>query len=132
MISARDFFVYTTGIFWIGIGYFAVRCPHDQAPAPVSILELPKASAGKKIPLAEVARHDKPGDCWMVIEGKVYEVHNFIDLHPSAAGVMEPYCGKEATQPYVVIDSGKLKGQPHSARANELLAEYLVGELARD
>ena len=129
-MTARDFFVYATGIFWLGVGYVAVKCPNS--PAPAATCEAPKLAATKKVTLAELALHNQPTDCWMAFEGRVYAVHGFIDIHPSASGVMEPYCGKEATTAYSIIDRGKQKGQPHSARAGDMLTEYLFGELSRD
>ena len=129
-MTARDIFIYLSGIFWLGLGYVAVKCPH--APAPAVGFEAPKSAGNRAITLVELARHDKATDCWMAIDGKVYELHGFIDIHPSAAGVMEPYCGKEASAAYAVIDRGKHKGQRHSARSDELLAEYRVGDLARE
>ena len=129
MITARDIFAYGTGAFLLGLGYVAIKCPHAQSP--VAACEAPKAAL-KKVTLAELARHDKPTDCWMAIDGKVFELHGFIDLHPSASGVMEPFCGKEASKAYAIIETGKLKGKPHSERASEMLAEYVVGELVRD
>ena len=129
MMMARDIFSYGTVLFMLGLGYVAVKCPHTQPVA--ATCEMPKVAA-KMITLPELARHDKPTDCWMAIDGKVYELHGFIDLHPSASGVIEPYCGKEASNAYAVIETGKLKGKPHSERANEMLAEYVVGELVRD
>mmetsp|Transcript_43563 Transcript_43563/g.60486 ORF Transcript_43563/g.60486 Transcript_43563/m.60486 type:complete len:236 (-) Transcript_43563:1045-1752(-) len=31
---------------------------------------------------AEIIKHDKPGDCWVVIHGKVYDVTDFVNVHP--------------------------------------------------
>jgi cytochrome b involved in lipid metabolism len=30
----------------------------------------------------EIIKHDKPGDCWIVIAGEVYDVSKFVDKHP--------------------------------------------------
>lgn len=30
----------------------------------------------------EIVKHDKPGDCWVVIHGKVYDLSNFVKIHP--------------------------------------------------
>lgn len=30
----------------------------------------------------EVAAHNKDGDCWLIIENKIYDVSTFIDEHP--------------------------------------------------
>jgi cytochrome b involved in lipid metabolism len=128
-MSARDFFLLVTGLFWLAIGYYAVRCPQAASPPPTAA-EAPGKS-NRQISLAELATHDKAGeDCWMAINGKVYALHAFIDIHPSRGGLMEPWCGKDASRDWRVIAEGKQKGQPHSARAQELLDEYLVGTLS--
>lgn len=31
---------------------------------------------------AELAEHNKPGDMWMAIRGKVYNVTSYLDFHP--------------------------------------------------
>jgi predicted heme/steroid binding protein len=38
--------------------------------------------------LAEVAKHNKEGDCWLVIEGNVYDVSKFLDEHPGGEEVL--------------------------------------------
>ena len=30
----------------------------------------------------EIVQHDKPGDCWVVIHGKVYDLSDFAKVHP--------------------------------------------------
>lgn len=30
----------------------------------------------------EIVQHDKPGDCWVVIHGKVYDLSQFAKVHP--------------------------------------------------
>lgn len=30
----------------------------------------------------EIIEHDKRGDCWAVVHGKVYDLTNFVDIHP--------------------------------------------------
>jgi acyl-lipid (8-3)-desaturase len=34
---------------------------------------------------AEVAVHNTPSDCWLVIHGKVYDVTSYIARHPGGA-----------------------------------------------
>ena len=53
-------------------------------------------AAEKSYTAAEIAKHDKPGDCWMLIAGSVYDLSAYLPQHPSAPSVMTPWCGREA------------------------------------
>ncbi|KAH0836219.1 Cytochrome b2, mitochondrial [Fonsecaea pedrosoi] len=48
----------------------------------------------------EVAQHNTRESCWVVIEGCVYDVTEFLDRHPGGAGIILRYGGKDATQEY--------------------------------
>ena len=37
---------------------------------------------------SEVAKHDTPDDCWVVIHGKVYDVTKFLDRHPGGYEIL--------------------------------------------
>ena len=80
---------------------------------------------GKRFALANVAAHDKPGDCWMAIGGVVYDVSAYVPKHPALPSVIVEWCGKEATRAYAT----KNRGRPHSARATGLLSQFEVGVL---
>jgi cytochrome b involved in lipid metabolism len=41
---------------------------------------------------AEVAKHDTVHDCWMIINGKVYDVTPFVDEHPGGDILMDVRC----------------------------------------
>ena len=77
------------------------------------------------IDLAEVAGHASASDCWMAINGKVYELSSYLPDHPSRPSIVLPWCGQEASEAYRT----KMKGRPHSPRADQLLALYYIGEL---
>lgn len=79
--------------------------------------------AEKTYTAADLARHGTPSDCWMAIRGSVYDFSAYLPEHPSRPGLVEPWCGKEATEAY----NTKTKGRPHSAYADELLARYRIG-----
>ena len=77
----------------------------------------------KSYSTSEVALHNKDGDCWLVIEGKVYNVSEYMGKHPGGADIMvENSSGKDATEEYENAD--------HTKRAREMLAKYYIGDLA--
>ena len=75
---------------------------------------------------AEVAKHNTASDCWMSIGTGVYNVTNYVDMHPGGADIVLMYCGKNATQAYNTQGG---RGRSHSSRANSILETYRVGTL---
>ena len=116
----RKLFLLATALFWLAVlGVWAAS--HRSPPSP----EASPVIAMKRLPLVEVARHASPGDCWMAINGKVYDLTAYLPDHPTRPGVIVPWCGKEASEAYRT----KSKGRPHSAEADRLLAGYQIGVL---
>ena len=79
-------------------------------------------SASVTITMAEVATHDSPSDCWSAIDGRVYNLSQWIDRHPGGAVVIKALCGKDGSAGF----NGQHQGQ---RRPEDELARYLVGEL---
>jgi cytochrome b involved in lipid metabolism len=87
-----------------------------------------KKSAAEKerlVSLDELARHSGATDCWMAIEGGVYDFTDYISVHPTAPAVLTQWCGKQATEAF----NTKGYGSPHSPAARAMLPKYLVGKL---
>lgn len=116
----RPLFFISTAVFWLAIGGIAFT-----GWAPSTPPTAPQAGGVKVLSLAEVARHASAQDCWMAIHGQVYDLSTYLPEHPSKPEIILPWCGKEATEAYQT----KLKGRSHSARADQALANYLVGAL---
>ena len=76
--------------------------------------------------MAELLKHNSGKSCWLLISGKIYDVTNFINLHPGNAKTIVSNCGQDATQAYDTKDG---KGKPHSGNANAMLADYYIGNL---
>lgn len=117
----RRLFLFGTGVFWIAILVVWIGArwlpPAAEPQAPLT---------GKQFSPNEVARHAAPADCWMAIDRTVYDLTAYLPEHPSRSGIVEPWCGKEATEAYRT----KMKGRPHSPEADQLLARYRIGTLA--
>lgn len=45
------------------------------------------------IPMREVSRHAEPGDCWVVIFDKVYDVSAYLDEHPGGRDMILKVAG---------------------------------------
>jgi len=73
------------------------------------------------ISLAEVADHCSFDDAWMVIYDKVYDVTEYLDLHPGGQEVMLEYVGYDSTVAF--------RGVAHSKAAFRSLNKYCVGIL---
>ena len=57
----------------------------------------------RKISLQEVSRHNTMRDCWVVINGNVYDMSSFIDDHPGGAKVVMLYAGNDATEEFTML-----------------------------
>lgn len=79
--------------------------------------------------LSDLAEHDHEDSCWLAIEGGVYDVTEFLPMHPTPAAVVLPSCGGEATEDM------RTKGgreEEHSSAAWQLLENYQIGVLAEE
>jgi cytochrome b involved in lipid metabolism len=75
--------------------------------------------------MKEIAKHNTTGDCWLLINNKIYNVSSYLSAHPGGASTISPYCGKEASSAFATKD----KNKPHSTSANNLLSNYYIGDL---
>jgi cytochrome b involved in lipid metabolism len=73
----------------------------------------------------DVAAHATVESCWMAIDERVYDITAYIPQHPTPAGVLLPWCGREATEGMRT----KGYGRDHSSAAWAMLAGYLIGTL---
>ncbi|PKI62463.1 hypothetical protein CRG98_017087 [Punica granatum] len=71
--------------------------------------------------MQEASQHSSKDDCWIVVDGKVYDVSSYLDEHPGGDDVVLAATGKDATDDFE--DAG------HSREAMELLETFCIGEL---
>ncbi|CAJ1411215.1 unnamed protein product [Effrenium voratum] len=83
-----------------------------SVPAPLPsreqrLLHQPSAAAiSKDIPLSEVNRHCTPEDCWVALNGKVYDLSEFMDRHPGGPTTILSWAGKDASKLFNEIHKG--------------------------
>ena len=73
----------------------------------------------------ELAKHNNKADCWLLLDGKVYDVTAYIGQHPGGEKILAG-CGQDATQ---LFQTKNGSGESHSEKAQELLLEYYLGKL---
>lgn len=88
------------------------------------LLALLSLAHAEPLTAAEVARHDAAADCWMIIDGVVYDVTGFIDSHPGGEAMLRG-CGKDASWFFANRD----EAGGHSAGAQALLGSLRIGAL---
>ena len=59
--------------------------------------DVPLGFSSSDIPLSEVARHNKPHDCWIAISGEVYDLTDFLQHHPEQRNSILAWAGRDAT-----------------------------------
>ncbi|EPS57444.1 hypothetical protein M569_17373, partial [Genlisea aurea] len=79
------------------------------------------ASDLKLFSFEEIAKHNRSEDCWLIIDGKVYDVTEFMEDHPGGDDVLLSSTGKDATNDF--LDVG------HSDNARETMEKFCVGEV---
>ncbi len=80
--------------------------------------------SGDGYAMSEVAQHNNQDDCWLVINGKVYDVTSFIPDHPGGNEILKG-CGKDATS----LFEGE---REHSgSKALDLLPKFEIGVLKK-
>jgi len=75
------------------------------------------------ITLGQVAQHKTTNDCWMVLQGKVYNVSPYVGRHPGGSAILSG-CGGDATTLFTAMG-----GRGHSQSAWNLLPQFFIGTL---
>ena len=81
----------------------------------------------RQITASEVARHNRYGDMWIVIDGRVYDVTDFKLEHPGGPNAILDHAGS-------ITDKAReaFEGQGHSDFAREQLRDMFIGYLVEE
>lgn len=79
--------------------------------------------------MEEVAKHASKDDCWMVVEGKVYDITKMTKAatHPGGEAVLKG-CGVDGTE---LFNARPGDNRPHSQQAKQSLKTFLIGDLKK-
>merc|ERR1719421_555939 len=59
----------------------------------------------------EVAKHNSKASCWVVLDGKVLDVTNFLADHPGGELAILTFAGKDATEEFNMIHPPDVVGK---------------------
>lgn len=76
----------------------------------------------KRFTANDVASHNRPEDCWLIIRGKVYDVSAWVSKHPGGS-LIYVRAGYDCTQ---------LFESYHPVYVRKLLGKYFIGDLERN
>ncbi|KAF9047371.1 fumarate reductase [Panaeolus papilionaceus] len=79
----------------------------SPAAAPAAAAPAAKAASGEYT-LAEVAKHNKKDDVWVVIDGQVLDVTGFLADHPGGEKAILLYAGRDATEEFNMLHDPKV------------------------
>jgi hypothetical protein len=65
--------------------------PTTQEPVPEDLA--PETPSEPQVTSAELATHNKEGDCWIAYKGEVFDVTSYLPRHPGGVGAIKQHCG---------------------------------------
>jgi cytochrome b involved in lipid metabolism len=82
------------------------------------------AGTQKSYTLAEIQTHNNAESCWSAIEGKVYDLTDWISKHPGGPqAILGNLCGKDGTAAFTAQHD-------HAQMQQNILKTYFIGSLA--
>jgi hypothetical protein len=80
------------------------RLAHNK-PYKSSLTTTATMASDSKVSVAELDKHAKPDDCWVVVNGKVYDLTTFAPNHPGGPDSIAPYHQHQVANPANVSQS---------------------------
>jgi len=76
------------------------------------------------IPVSEVARHNAIGDIWWIYKGCVYDVTEYMDVHPGGAKILFDKAGRDCTLDFEVAHGR------NNLRVESAMSPYKIGNVS--
>jgi cytochrome b involved in lipid metabolism len=72
--------------------------------------------------LEEVRKHNKKEDCWIIIKNMIYNVTEFLSIHPGGGSIIMTVAGEDATEYFNELHRAEI--------LEEIGQKYMIGELS--
>ena len=101
------------------IGKLATRAGPCSAPAEPATCEQPILLS------TDVAQHARREDCWMILYDLVFDLTEYIEIHPGGNRLITNECGRDATDIYELFTRHN-----EALLETEKMARFLIGKLS--
>mmetsp|Transcript_20965 Transcript_20965/g.30209 ORF Transcript_20965/g.30209 Transcript_20965/m.30209 type:complete len:879 (+) Transcript_20965:117-2753(+) len=90
-------------------------------PKEETTIAAPSKELGKRTyTMAEIEKHNTEEDVWIIVNDRVYDCTEYLELHPGGIESITINAGADATEDFVAI---------HSSKATKMLEKYYIGNL---
>ena len=72
----------------------------------------------------DVEQHNTQEDCWIIVNGNVYDITNFLSIHPGGSSIVLSVAGKDATDYFNELHRPEI--------LDEVGKEYLIGHMGKN
>jgi flavocytochrome c len=79
-----------------------------STPTPSSSVPAASSSATTEYTTADVAKHNKKDDIWVIVNGQVLDVTSFLPDHPGGEKAILLYAGRDATEEFNMLHDPKV------------------------
>ncbi|OWM64293.1 delta(8)-fatty-acid desaturase 2 [Punica granatum] len=86
----------------------------------------------KYITSEELKGHNKPGDLWISIQGKVYDVSDWGKIHPGGEGPLLTLAGQDVTDAFIAYHPGSAWHYLDRMFTGYTLEDFEVSEVSKD
>lgn len=78
----------------------------------------------KQISRDEIGKHNKKDDCWIILDGNVYDITTYLKYHPGSEDKILQYGGEDATLEF--------NYWMHSKNAKKIKDKFCIGIVKKD
>jgi len=89
-------------------GQVGASAPSPAAAPAAPAAAAPGKTADKEYTLEEVAKHNKKDDVWVIVDGQVLDVTDFLADHPGGEKAILLYAGRDATEEFNMLHDPKV------------------------